>query len=179
MQRVMIVGQPGSGKSTLARKMGAVTGLPVFHMDLIHWRPNWVERTAEDKRRLVHDVHMQEAWILEGGFSATFAERMARADTFVWLDTGFSTRVWRVLWRTVKHYNAPRPDLPAGCVERFDAQKMEFLRYIWRTRGSARAKLAALAADAPPHLATHVLTSSAEVDGFLAGLSAVARDLRT
>lgn len=37
MQRVMIVGQPGSGKSTLARKLGEHTGLPVVHIDTIHW----------------------------------------------------------------------------------------------------------------------------------------------
>ncbi len=44
MQRVMIVGGPGSGKSTLARRLGANTGLPVFHMDHTHWQPGWIER---------------------------------------------------------------------------------------------------------------------------------------
>ena len=39
MQRVMIIGQPGSGKSTLAREMGKHTGLPVIHIDTIHWQP--------------------------------------------------------------------------------------------------------------------------------------------
>lgn len=42
MQRVMIIGQPGSGKSTLAREMGKHTGLPVVHIDTIHWQPGWV-----------------------------------------------------------------------------------------------------------------------------------------
>lgn len=44
MQRVMIIGQPASGKSTLARQMGDLTGLPVFHIDHIHWKPEWVAR---------------------------------------------------------------------------------------------------------------------------------------
>jgi dephospho-CoA kinase len=35
----MIVGQPGAGKSTLARALGVATGLPVVHMDMIHWQP--------------------------------------------------------------------------------------------------------------------------------------------
>lgn len=45
MRRVMIVGHPGSGKSTLARAMGERTGLPVVHIDQIHWRPGWVAQT--------------------------------------------------------------------------------------------------------------------------------------
>ena len=49
MQRVMILGQPGSGKSTLAQKLGACTGLPVFHIDNIHWSPGWVERPSDEK----------------------------------------------------------------------------------------------------------------------------------
>ena len=48
MRRVMIVGQPGAGKSTLAREIGAITHLPVVHIDLIHWRAGWVERTGAE-----------------------------------------------------------------------------------------------------------------------------------
>ena len=49
MQRVMIVGQPGSGKSTLARRLGQLTGIPVVHIDTIHWQPGWVERSAAER----------------------------------------------------------------------------------------------------------------------------------
>jgi adenylate kinase family enzyme len=39
MQRIMIIGRPGSGKSTLARELGRITGLPLVHIDHIHWEP--------------------------------------------------------------------------------------------------------------------------------------------
>lgn len=39
MKRVMITGGPGSGKSMLAAALGEKTGLPVYHMDKIHYRP--------------------------------------------------------------------------------------------------------------------------------------------
>ena len=81
MKRVMIVGGPGSGKSTLARKLGARTGLPVYHMDHIHWMPGWVERPGHDKDRMTHEIHMKDVWIFEGGHSRTYQERFARADT--------------------------------------------------------------------------------------------------
>lgn len=56
MKRIMIVGGPGSGKSTLARCLGSQTGLPVQHMDHIHWQSGWVERTTEAKVIMIQDV---------------------------------------------------------------------------------------------------------------------------
>ena len=56
MQRVMVIGQPGSGKSTFARSLGAATGLPVHHMDHIHWMSGWQERPRAEKLRMVREV---------------------------------------------------------------------------------------------------------------------------
>ncbi|WP_349775075.1 AAA family ATPase [Frigidibacter sp. SD6-1] len=52
MQRIMIIGQPGAGKSTLAAALGQRTGLPVIHIDHIHWQPGWIERSSDEKTRL-------------------------------------------------------------------------------------------------------------------------------
>ncbi|MCK7614752.1 DNA topology modulation protein FlaR [Roseibium sediminicola] len=170
MKRVMIVGGPGSGKSMLATALGETTGLPVFHMDKIHYRPGWVERPRAEKDRLTHEVHIQDRWIFEGGHSSTYAERIARADTFIWLDVPVGLRIARVLKRSVRYYGRSRPDLPEGCPERFNWQTAEFLRFIWRTRHSARAKLDAVYQAPPAHLTAHRLTSLAEVRAFLAEL---------
>jgi len=167
MKRVMIVGGPGSGKSTLARRLGDLTGLPVFHMDKIHWCSGWVERARADKDHMTHDVHIQDRWIFEGGHSRTYPERVARADTFVWLDVPVGLRIFRVLKRLVVNYGKTRPDLADGCPERFDLQTIEFLRFIWRTRHTARAKLLAIHQDPPQHLRVYRLRTRVEFDAFL------------
>lgn len=167
MKRVMIVGGPGSGKSTLARRLGDLTGLPVFHMDKIHWCAGWVERTREEKGRMTHEVHIRDRWIFEGGHSSTYPERVARADTFVWLDVPVGLRLFRVLKRSVLFYGKTRPDLADGCPERFDLQTIEFVRFIWRTRHSARARLLAIYQNPPPHLRVFRLRTKVEFDAFL------------
>ncbi|MGX9356048.1 AAA family ATPase [Roseobacteraceae bacterium S113] len=137
MNRVMILGQPGAGKSTLARLMGKATGLPVVHVDRIHWMSGWVERAGEDKIALALAEQAKPQWIFEGGLHATKEDRLARADTLIVLDLPFWLRVWRVFARTVRHYGRSRPDLPEGCPEQFS---FEFWKWIWDTRQSQRAK---------------------------------------
>lgn len=167
MKRVMIVGGPGSGKSTLATRLGEVTGLPVYHMDQIHWCSGWVERAREEKSRMTHEVHMKDEWIFEGGHSATYAERVARADTFIWLDVPVWLRIFRVLKRSAMHHGQTRPDLAEGCPEQFNWQTVEFLSFIWRTRHTARAKLVAIYEAPHEHLNVVRLKTKTELNAFL------------
>ena len=165
----MITGGPGSGKSTLAQIMGEQTGLPVYHMDHIHWKSGWVERTKAEKDAMTHDVHNREAWIFEGSHSSTYAARAARADTLIWLDLPVVLRQWRVFARMIKTYGIVRPDMSEGCPERFDQGTLDFWRFIWRTRSTARIKIADLAAS-NTHLTVHHLTSRSQVNAFIVNL---------
>lgn len=167
MKRVMIIGQPGSGKSTLAREMGARTGLPVYHVDLIHWMDGWVEREKPEKIAMAMAVQNKERWIFEGGLNATKDHRLARADTLICLDLPLWRRAWRVFKRTLRYHGQTRPDLPDGCPEQFNA---EFWGWIWRTRASGRAENLAILRAAGPDMAVHHLTSPRDVRAFLASL---------
>jgi len=167
MQRIMIVGQPGSGKSTLARDLGRKTGLPVVHIDHIHWMPGWIERPRDEKTRLCHEVEARETWIFEGGHSATWGNRLARADMLVWLDVPLPLRLWRVVKRTALWHGRNRPDLPEGCAEGFHRETLPFWRFIWRTRHSARTNIQRLWDSAPAGKARVRLASRAEVRRFL------------
>ncbi|MEM7643631.1 MAG: AAA family ATPase [Pseudomonadota bacterium] len=167
MRRVMIIGQPGSGKSTLARAVAEIAHLPVIHVDHIHWKAGWVERSRGEKTKLCLEAHARPQWVFEGGHSVTWSDRLARADTLIWIDLPVSLRLWRIGKRTLRWYGRNRPDLPAGCPEQVD---VEFFRYIWRTRDTGRASCAKLFAAARADHAAHHLRSPRQVAGYLSAL---------
>lgn len=160
----MIVGGPGSGKSTLARQLGSVTGLPVFHMDMIHHLPGWVARPLAEKVILAHAVEAEERWIFEGGLSATYENRASRADTIVWLDLSLILRFWRVFKRRWQYRGGQtRPDLPENCPEKID---WEFFWWIISSQRAQRQKIVDAIVTAPHAKVVH-LRSPGEVAAFL------------
>ncbi len=156
MKRIMIVGQPGAGKSTLARQLGQITGLPVHHIDLIHWLPGWIMRPDSERIAMANAVEAEDSWIFEGGLSVTWPNRLERADTLIVLDIPLWRRAWRVFRRTWRGYGQSRTDLPEDCPEKFD---LEFWCYIWRTRRTARRKMLALIPQADDKQVWHVANS--------------------
>jgi len=167
VKRIMIVGQPGSGKSSLAHALGQRSGLPVIHIDKIHWRPGWVERSKAEKTRLCQEAEQGDRWIFEGGHSTTWRSRLARADMLIWIDRPVGLRLWRVLKRAIVGLGRTRPDMADGCPERLRSLP-EFVHYIWTTRKSGSAKIAKLTEFAPGHCKVVHLSSDEEVAEFVA-----------
>lgn len=163
----MIVGGPGSGKSYLSRRLAEISGLPVYHMDHIHWLPGWVERDPREKDLLARGIHAREQWIFEGGHSRTYDHRAAHADLLIWLDLPVGLRLRRVLWRSLRHHGRTRPDLPEGCPENFGRQTIDFLRFIWRTRETSRLRITRVVEARDPRLRVAHLQSAEAVSAFL------------
>jgi adenylate kinase family enzyme len=139
MQHIMILGGSGSGKSTLARQVGALLGLPVIHIDPMYWAPGWVQRPAAETRALSLAAAARDQWVFEGNHTDTMEARAERADLIVFLDLPRTLRLWRVLWRSLRHHGRTRPDMPPDCPERLD---FGFLRaFVWGydTRSRPRA----------------------------------------
>ena len=102
---------------------------------------------------------------MDGNYSSTMPQRLARADLVIFLDMAGWRSLWRIWWRTIKHYRRSRPDMPKGCHERFD---WEFTHYVWTFNKKKHPDLLALLNTYKRPL--KCLRSPKDVKRFLAGL---------
>ncbi len=164
MKRVMVIGGPGSGKSTLARRLHAITGLPLFHLDQLYWRPGWRITPKDEWERLMAVLAARDEWIMDGGYRNSFHIRMPRADTIVWLDLPRRIAFPRVLKRIALGYGRVRADLSPGCPERLD---WDFLRWAWTFRRAHEAKYRQALVEYASHANVYRFARSREADRFL------------
>jgi adenylate kinase family enzyme len=158
----MIVGSGGAGKSALARQLGAVTGLPVIHLDHHYWGPGWEPTPGPEWVERQRELLAGPAWIADGNYGGTLELRARLADTIVFLD--LPRRV--CLSRAVRRLRSPILQAP-GCPQKLDR---EFVRWIWSFPKQTRPKvLAVLGRHAPTTGVVH-LRSGADIRRFLSRL---------
>jgi adenylate kinase family enzyme len=164
----MVIGGPGSGKSTLSKRIHELTGLPLYHLDKLHWRPGWVAPPKDEWRQQVSEIAGRDEWIIDGGYSNTFHLRMPRTDTIVWLD--FPRRVCFpcVLKRLILNFGRVREDVAPGCPERLD---FAFLQWAWTFQRAHAAKYRLALETFAPHAHVMVLTNGRETKDFIQTLS--------
>lgn len=48
MKKIIVIGCPGSGKSTFSKWLQKITGIPLFHLDMMFWNADktTVEKTV-------------------------------------------------------------------------------------------------------------------------------------
>lgn len=138
MKKVVVIGSGGSGKSTFARRLGAITGLEVIHLDRIFWRPNWEETPLDEWKATVRRLTESDSWIMDGNFGGTREIRLRACDTVIFLDLPRYLCVFRALKRAILYHGRNRPDMAVGCDERLD---LDFLHWIWTFPKARKARL--------------------------------------
>ena len=164
MRRVLVIGSGGAGKSTFARRLAALTGLPLVHLDTLYWRPGWQAIPDADWARVQEDVVAGERWIIDGNYGRTLSLRIEASDTIIFLDLPRLVCIWRLLRRRYQYRKEHRPDLPVGCDEQMT---WEFLYWVWtypsRRRPDVLRRLDALR----EHKRVIILRTRQQVERFL------------
>ena len=88
LHRVHIMGGPGSGKTSLAREIGALTHLPVHHLDEVAriGGGDGPVRDADERNQLVAEILAADGWVTEGVHLGWTDPILQQADLVIWLE---------------------------------------------------------------------------------------------
>ena len=166
MKRVAVFGNAGGGKSTLARRLAAATGLPLYVIDMMQFRPGGAA-VPHDEFLAAHAALLgADAWIIDGfGSIAAAWERFAVADTLVYVDLPVLTHYRWVTKRLVQGLFAS----PKGWPERSPlwASTLDSYRVVGRCHRALTPRYRALVAEAAGTKRVHHLRSPRDIEAFL------------
>ncbi len=132
MKKIMVIGCPGSGKSTFSRELHKITGIPLFHLDMMNWN---ADRTTVDKevfRERLSDTIKKSEWIIDGNYGSTIELRLKECDTVIFLDFPLEVCLEGIKARRGK----VRTDMP--WVEAEDEEDIEFIEFIKNYNSQSR-----------------------------------------
>ena len=160
MKRVMVIGCPGSGKSTFSRALHKITGLPLFHLDMMNWNADrtTVERSVF-RERLSSAIQKNE-WIIDGNYGSTIEMRLQACDTVVFLDLPLEVCLGGIRERRGK----ARTDMP--WVEDEGEEDTEFIEFIKSFNANSRPEIMKLL-DQYSDKDIYIFKTRDEADDFL------------
>ncbi|MBQ3483129.1 MAG: adenylate kinase [Clostridia bacterium] len=158
MKKIIVIGCPGSGKSTFARALHDKTGIALYHLDRMYWNADktTVEKSVF-KERLAAVIE-REAWIIDGNYASTMAQRMAACDTVFFLDYSVDVCLEGIRARRGR----PRSDMPWAETE----EDAEFIAFVKSFREQQRPEILALL-EKNGEKRIVVFTSREQADAFL------------
>ena len=142
------------GKSFLSWKLSEKLDLPLVHLDSLFWLPGWKERSRDEFDLLLGAELNKPQWIIDGNFGRTLPLRLEYCDTVIFLDFSRWACVCGVLKRVLSNWGKVRPDMGAGCPERFD---WAFLKFVWNFNKTGRKKLYSRFSSADPSVKIVIL----------------------
>lgn len=126
--RIIIVGNNGSGKSFLSKELSAITNLPLVHLDVEFWLPNWEKPGDEEWIEIQKKLISKEKWIIEGNHTSTMELRFRVTDLVIFLDVNRFVCLTSIIRRNGKS----RTDMPEYLEEKFDVGFFRLLKETWR-----------------------------------------------
>lgn len=106
MKKVAVFGKPGNGKSTLSKKLASATGLKLYALDSILYKPNKEEIDRKTYEEIHESILSSEEWIIEGfgpmNSLESFNRRLEEADTLIYIELSYLVSYWLVTKRFIK-----------------------------------------------------------------------------
>ena len=166
MKRVAVFGNAGGGKSTLAKRLAETTGLPLYPLDLIQYKPGGGEAPRERYLQAHAELLRRDEWIIDGfGCVASAWERFERADTLVYVDLPLATHHWWVTKRLAKGLLVDPEGWPANSP--IWASTIDSYQALWRCHRGLTPRYRELVAEAAASKRVHHLRSRREIRTFL------------
>lgn len=162
MKKVIVIGCPGSGKSTFSKALHRITGLPLFHLDMLFWNEDGttVEKPVFLER--LDRILQGDTWIIDGNYASTMELRMEACDTVIFLDYPVELCLQGIRERKGK----PRTDIP--WIEP-EEENEEFVEFIKNFNTQSRPRVLALFKKYP-HKSIFTFTARTQGIAFLAQL---------
>lgn len=134
IKKICIIGGAGTGKTSLSNEIGKELNLPIYHIDGIHFKENWLERDESERDKIILDIMKKDSWIFDGTYRSTLLDRLIACDLVIYLDYPTSTQVISSLKRYIKTRGKEKEDIP-GCKEKMD---LDFFKYVIQFRKISR-----------------------------------------
>lgn len=128
--KISIIGGSGTGKTTLSESLSKDLEIPVYHIDGIHYKENWVIRNKTERDKIILDLIKKDKWIIDGTYRSTLQTRVESSDLTIFLDYSTIAQIKGIMGRYIKIHGKDRLDMP-GCKEKMS---FKFFMFVvkWR-----------------------------------------------
>jgi adenylate kinase family enzyme len=169
MNRVAVFGNAGGGKSALAQRLAELTGLRLYVVDMMQFRPGGAKVPHDEFLQAHADILRRDEWIIDGfGNMAIAWERFAAADTLIHVDLPLFIHFRWITKRLIKGLFADPPGWPENSP--LWSSSVQSYRVLWLCHRHLTPRYRRLVAEEAASKRVHHLRSPGQICSFLKGV---------